>query len=168
MSARVRSLFESETDAGLSSWPSTALECLGVGVAASALVLGGGVSGVIAAAGLVVVWVVLPVEYAFATGQVALVVGTEPLALGPFLGVEAGLGLLVAGSLWTADESPAVSAAWLLAYVGLGGGVWYVASEGNRLWYAAAGLWVVVAVSAYVLHRREHVRFGPTEGEHHQ
>lgn len=168
MLGRVRSVLEPGRDAGPSSWPSTALEYVGVGLAASALVLGGGVSGIIAAAALVFAWVAFPVEYAFATGQIALVVGTGPTALGPLLGVEAGLVLLVAGSLWTTDASPAASAAWVVAYAGLGGGVWYVASEGGRLWYAAVGLWVVTAVGAYGLHRHERVTFETTEGGHHQ
>ena len=158
-----------ETDAGLSPWLSTGLEYVGVGLAASALVLGGGMSGRLAAVGLVVAWLALPVEYAFATGHVALaVIGIDSVALGPLLAVEAGLVLLVGGSLWVTDGSWSASATWLLAYVALGGGVWYVAVESGEVWYAVVLLWAVVAATAYGLHRHELVTLGLTEGEHHR
>lgn len=165
----VRSLFGSERGPDSPTWASVSVELAGVGIAISAFVLTGEPTGVFAAAVLALVWVVLPVEYAIAAGQIAVVsVATTPIAPDLLIGVEAGLALLLAGALVTATTSPIASVAWLLAYVGVAGGVWYVVDGPWPVWHVAILLWVVAAAGGYALHRHELVTLGLTDGEHHR
>ena len=111
----------------------------------------------------------LPVEYALATGHVGLVVVvSESAATGLLVGLEAGLGLVLAGALWTAATSPTEIAAWLLVYAGLVGSIWYLGIERGQIWVAVVLLWVVLALSVYGLHRHELVTLGLTGGDHDQ
>ncbi|MDS0300299.1 hypothetical protein NDI76_16250 [Halogeometricum sp. S1BR25-6] len=165
----VRSLLGSGSGRGSPTWASVALELAGVGIAAAVFVLFGELVGLLAAATLVIIWVVFPVEYAIAAGQVGIVsVAAAPLPLTVLVGVEAGLTLLLAGALVTAAASLTASAAWLLAYVGVAGGIWYVVGGPWQVWHVAVLLWAVVAVGGYALHRYELVSLGLTEGDHHR
>jgi hypothetical protein len=167
MLGRVRSSVRQAVERSTELVPSTSLpELVGLGVAVTAFVSLGGPAGVFVAAALVGVWFVLPVEYVFAAGQVCLlVVAPEPVGLELLLAVEAGLGVLVAGSLREAAASWRPPVVWVLAAVGLGGGVVATAANGTDLWQVALVLWVALAVAAYGLYRHELVTLGLTEGE---
>ena len=164
MSGAARSLLGRGREPGSTARPAAAVKLVGVAAAAAALVLFGRELSLVAAATLVFVWVVLPVEYALAAGHVALVtVSPDPTGLRLVVGAQAGLGVLLVGALWTAAASPTAAVGWVVAYAGLAGGIWYAAAEGG-VWLAAALLWVVLAVGAYGLHRHELVTLGLTDG----
>lgn len=166
MSTRVRSAGREAVGWLVGVTPSPSVpELLGLAVAATSLGYFGGRVGWLAAAAVVGVWVVLPVEYVFTAGQVALVVvAPDRVGLELLLAVEAGLYLLIADSVRKVATSSASNAVWLLAAVGLSAGVWVTVTGGADLWQVALALWVGVAVAAYGLHRHELVSLGLTEG----
>jgi hypothetical protein len=138
---------------------------LGLGGAAGGLVLFGNELGVLAAAVLVVVGIVAPVEYVVAVGQVALVVVAPERAGVLLLGVEAGLGLFVAGAMWKRLTDPTAGLVFLFGYAVLGSAVWTVVTRGAAVWHAAVGLWFLALTAGYLLHRHHQIERGLTTEE---
>lgn len=144
------------------TWPGA----LGTLLAASALAVTGGASGLLAGAAVAASWYVLPTPAAFAVGQFALVAvaaDAGPLAL---VVAEGGLLGLLAGSTLDADRSArlvalAVGGVALLAASGWASYRWLGAAP-----QAAAVLAVGFALGAYGLHRYERVALGLVSPSH--
>lgn len=144
---------------------SAVTELPGLAIAVSALTVFAGRAGILAGAVVIGFWVVLPVEYAFGAGQVALVAVTPGIA-GPelLLGVEAGLAMLVVGSLHEASIRPRVIIGWLSAYAAVGTTILFVAATNIiPVLHSAVAVWVIAV--AYELYRYDPVTLGLTGAE---
>lgn len=126
-----------------------------------------GATGVVIAAVVAAVWYFASAVYAFAVGQLLLVLLADPTALGSgtLLGAQVGLAVPLVSTLfdrWPADVATGTTAVFVIAMATL---ATTVALVGDAIVYAVALLVLGYVLSAYGLYRYELVSVDHVEVE---